>query len=161
MLLSLPWFCTFLSLLEIKFCRDFSPICTIVTHVPSFREQNFVKTYTFIVNLLPCILHAELCIKLPNEGKISLQFVFGGIMIRIESLIDIYSQCYSCWKHACPMKVELCICQEFHIKSGTDEGNWAETSAVYINQQHLHGFYTKENHRGNARFDHRIRYQQT
>ena len=37
-----------------------------------------------------------------------------------------------------------------------DEGYWAETSAVYTNQQHLRGFYTKENHRGHARFDHKL-----
>ena len=41
--------------------------------------------------------------------------------------------------------------------SGTDEGYWAEMSAVYINQQHLRRFYTKENHGGNARFDHKIK----
>ena len=43
-----------------------------------------------------------------------------------------------------------------HVKSGSDEGYWAEMSAIYINHQHLRGFYTKENHCGNARFDHTI-----
>ena len=43
-------------------------------------------------------------------------------------------------------------------KSGTDEGYWAETSAVYINQQHFRRFHTKENYCGIARFDHRISY---
>ena len=45
-----------------------------------------------------------------------------------------------------------------HVKSGADEGYWAETSAIYINQQHLRGFYTKEIHHGNAHFDHIINY---
>ena len=45
-----------------------------------------------------------------------------------------------------------------HVKSGADEGYWAETSAIYTNHQHLRGFYTKENLCGNARFDRIISY---
>ena len=43
-----------------------------------------------------------------------------------------------------------------HVKSGSVEGHWAEMSAIYINHQHLRGFYTKENYRGNARLDYII-----
>ena len=45
-----------------------------------------------------------------------------------------------------------------NAKSGADEGYWAEMSAIYINHQHLRGFYTKENC-GNARLDHVNSYQ--
>ena len=38
-------------------------------------------------------------------------------------------------------------------KSGADEGYWAETSAIHINQQHLRRLYTKVNLRGNNCFD--------
>ena len=44
-------------------------------------------------------------------------------------------------------------------KSGADEGYWAETSAIYINHQHLCEFYTKENYRGNAHLDHTNSYK--
>ena len=43
-----------------------------------------------------------------------------------------------------------------HVKSGADEGHWAETSAIYINHQHLRGFYTKVNYRGNAHLNYII-----
>ena len=43
-----------------------------------------------------------------------------------------------------------------HQSQISDEGLCAETSAIYVNCQHLRGFYTKENYRGNARLDYII-----
>ena len=40
--------------------------------------------------------------------------------------------------------------QILHVESGADEGHWAETSSIYTNHQHLRGFYTKENYRGDT-----------
>ena len=42
-----------------------------------------------------------------------------------------------------------------HAKPDSDEGLWAETSAIYINYQHL-ADYTKENNCGNAHLDYII-----
>ena len=41
---------------------------------------------------------------------------------------------------------------------GAHEGLCAETSAIYINHQHLRAFYTKENYRGIAHLDYMISY---
>ena len=42
--------------------------------------------------------------------------------------------------------------QILHVESGFDEGLWAETSAIYINHQHLRRLH-KENNRGNVRLN--------
>ena len=33
---------------------------------------------------------------------------------------------------------------DLHVKSGSDEGLWAETSSIYINYQHLCGLHRRE-----------------
>ena len=59
-----------------------------------------------------------------------------------EQEITFWLKCRGGWN-----KFTTCVYP--HVKSGTDEGLCAKTSAIYINHQHLCKFYTKENYYGN------------